>query len=191
MIGDDCWRCRADVDSDANFCSECGAELTESRDDDRAPVERGADRRAKEFRTSRASEYETGSESGYGPDHDVEYDPDQSEYDTSGGEIDGTNDDELLAAAAHLLAIVTWVVGPAIVLVVADDPFVDENARNALNWQIVYTVGMIAATLLSAILIGIPFLIVLPFVNVAVCAIAAVKAYGGETWTYPFTPDFV
>ncbi|MEY7852088.1 DUF4870 domain-containing protein [Natrarchaeobius sp. A-rgal3] len=190
-MDDYCWHCGADVDPDANFCSECGTELTGGRDGDRRPIEGADDGGEEESGTNTASGYETGERSGYGADLVDGNGSDDGGYAAGGRQDAGTNDDELLAAAAHLLAIFTWIVGPAIVLVVADDPFVDENARNALNWQIVYTLSMIAATLLSAILIGIPFLIALPFVNVAVCAIAAVKAYGGETWAYPLTPDFV
>ncbi|WP_227014937.1 DUF4870 domain-containing protein [Natronorubrum aibiense] len=48
--------------------------------------------------------------------------------------------DTTFAAITHVLGRLTWIVGPLIVLLVTEDEFVEENARNALNWQLMFTI---------------------------------------------------
>ncbi|WP_049922305.1 DUF4870 domain-containing protein [Halopiger djelfimassiliensis] len=103
----------------------------------------------------------------------------------------GTSDERTFAAITHLLAAITWVIGPLVVLVATDDAFVEENARNALNWQIAYTAYIIISMVLVLVVFGIVLLAILPLVNFALCVVAAVKANDGEAWEYPLTPRFV
>lgn len=162
MEPDECRNCGATLEPGANFCSNCGAE---QRDDEVGE-------------TARPTET------------DADYEPlgtARSPRET-GGVHDG---DRTFAAVTHLLAIVTWVIGPLIVLVSTDDEFVEENARAALNWQIAYTIYMIVGGVLVLIAVGLLVLAVLPLINVALCAIAAVKANEGEVWQYPATPQFL
>lgn len=105
--------------------------------------------------------------------------------------VEGGGDDATLAAITHVLALFTWVIGPLIVLLIADDEFVDENARNAINWQLMYTVYMLISFILLLIVLGFLFLAVIPLLNLIFCVIAAVKAYEGEAWRYPATPSIV
>ncbi|MFP8951398.1 DUF4870 domain-containing protein [Natrialbaceae archaeon A-arb3/5] len=151
-----CWHCGADVSPEANFCSECGYELRDTRpaDRDTRPI-------------------------------------DEPRPESPGEPSVGSSDETTFAAVTHVLAIFTWVVGPLIVLIAADDEFVEEHARNALNWQIMYTVYMLVSFALIIVGIGLLFLMVLPFVNIAVCVVAALKANDGEVWPYPLTPDLV
>ncbi|MCU4739951.1 zinc ribbon domain-containing protein [Natronoglomus mannanivorans] len=102
-----------------------------------------------------------------------------------------TEGDTTFAALTHILALVTWVIGPLIVLVVTEDEFVEENARNALNWQIAFTVYMLVSFVLLFLFVGIVFLLVLPVVDVILCIVAAVKASEGDAWRYPLTPSLV
>lgn len=102
-----------------------------------------------------------------------------------------TDGDTMFAALTHILAFATWFVGPLIVLVVTEDEFVEENARNALNWQIMFTVYMVVSFVLALALIGFVFLLILPLVDVVLCIVAAIKASDGEAWKYPLTPDLV
>jgi len=95
--------------------------------------------------------------------------------------------DKTLGILSHVLAIFTWVVGPLIVYVVADDEFTKDNARNALNWQISLTIYSIVSGILTIVLIGIVMLAVLGLLNIVFCVMAAVKASDGETWEYPIT----
>ncbi|RQG95181.1 zinc ribbon domain-containing protein [Natrarchaeobius chitinivorans] len=202
MTEEYCWHCGATVDPDANYCSECGTAVNDSADDDRGWLEEGgtdgygdetADTHSDYARddSGTADRYDTHGASS--DQYDVHGDSSNRHgtHGDSSNRYDASDDDLLFAAVTHVLAIFTWVVGPTIVLVAADDPFVLENARTALNWQIVYSILMLVSILLSVIVIGVVFLAILPFVNIAFCAIAAVKAYGGETWEYPLTPEFV
>lgn len=96
-----------------------------------------------------------------------------------------------MAALTHVLALFTWIVGPLVVLLVTDDEFVKENARNALNWQITFTIYMFVSTLLVLLAIGIVFIVLLGLIDLVFIVIATVKAADGEAWSYPITIDFV
>ncbi|MFP9192341.1 DUF4870 domain-containing protein [Natronosalvus vescus] len=110
---------------------------------------------------------------------------------TDPGYAHAAEKDTTFAAITHVLALFTWVLGPLIVLLVTDDAFVHENARNALNWQIMFTVYMIISGILVFVLIGIPLIIIIPLLDMVFCIIAALKANEGEAWRYPATPDIV
>ncbi|QSX00865.1 zinc ribbon domain-containing protein [Haloterrigena alkaliphila] len=165
MRTEHCPNCGASLSSEANYCSECG----EAVNDDSwgsSSAESAWDGADDSWTRDSRSDY------GYGSDR-------RSEGDTT------------LAAITHVLAIFTWAVGPLIVLVATDDPFVEENARNALNWQIAFTIYTLVSFLLVFVVVGIAPLLVLPLVDLAFCVVAAVKAADGEAWSYPMTPDIV
>jgi len=96
------------------------------------------------------------------------------------------------------------IVGPLVVWLIkkSSSPSVDENGKEALNFQIsltLYLIGATAATVaLMLVLIGflllpllIAALIVGPVIDVIFIAIAAYKASNGETYRYPFTIRFI
>ena len=161
MVPDTCPNCGASLSPDANYCSECG----EAVDDDSWGV--------------------SSAESGW--------DADGSRGDSRGDSVSDrrTDGDTTVAAIVHVLAIVTWAIGPLIVLVATDDPFVEENARNALNWQIAFTIYMLVSFVLVFVVVGIVPALLLPLVDLVFCVVAAVKAADGEAWSYPATPDIV
>ena len=107
----------------------------------------------------------------------------------AGVDTGGTGDNTTMAALTHVLALFTWVVGPLVVYVVIDDAFVKENARNAINWQIWFTVYSLIALVLVLVGIGLLALPVLGIVDTVFIVIAAVKASDGEAWSYPLTID--
>lgn len=104
-------------------------------------------------------------------------------------ESDETN--TTMGAVAHLLALVTWVIGPLVLIVATDDWFVEENAKAALNWQLSFTLWMVLSAVLSVVLVGLIGLFLLPIVDIVLCVIAAVKASEGEVYDYPFTVELV
>lgn len=114
-----------------------------------------------------------------------------TESPSNAGTRTGTDGDTTFAAITHILALLTWVIGPLIVYLITEDQFVKENARNALNWQIMFTVYMTISALLIIVLIGFALIMVLPLLDIVFCVIAAIKASEGEAWTYPATPDIV
>lgn len=96
-----------------------------------------------------------------------------------------------MAAGAHVLGLLTSVLGPLVLYLATDDPFVKENAANAMNWQIMYVVYMFVSGLLVFVLIGVFFVIAAAVANLAFCIIAAVRANEGDLWEYPLTPALV
>ncbi|WP_418282076.1 DUF4870 domain-containing protein [Halorubrum sp. DTA98] len=96
-----------------------------------------------------------------------------------------------MAALTHVLALFTWVLGPLVVLLVTEDEFVKENARNALNWQISLTIYTIVSLILVFLVVGIVGLLVLGLLDLVFIVIATVKAADGEAWSYPITIDLV
>ncbi len=108
-----------------------------------------------------------------------------------------SSDSRNLAALSHLSAFITFVgipslVGPLVMwLLNRDDPFVEQQAKEALNFNISFLLyGVVAAfsIILLVGLVALPVVLVTWFVLVIV---AAVKAGNGENYQYPFTIRFV
>ncbi len=66
-------------------------------------------------------------------------------------------------------------------------PFVDEQGKESLNFQISMTIYGIIAGLLCYIVIGFVLLPVLVVANIVLIIIATVKTNKGEGYRYPFT----
>jgi len=66
------------------------------------------------------------------------------------------------------------------------DPFIDEQGKEALNFQINVLFWTIVFTVLSCCLIGIPFLIALPVAELVLVILAAIAAAEGRSWRYPW-----
>ena len=102
-----------------------------------------------------------------------------------------TTENKLLCAVAHL----GWVVGlpilaPLVIMLLAGDKFVKEQAKEALVFQIgVIILGAIFA-ILSILLIGIPLLIVLAIGALILPVIAVIKVCDGMDYSYPVTGTF-
>ncbi len=106
-----------------------------------------------------------------------------------------------LGTLVHLAGLFFSVLGAGFVYLFTRNPVTKANAANALNWQLLVLATGIALVVLS---IGIgtlvnPFLsvaaalasIALGAINLAVCLLATIKAYGGESWRYPLAPTIV
>jgi uncharacterized Tic20 family protein len=102
-----------------------------------------------------------------------------------------------LATLSHLSAFITFVgvpslVGPLVMwLLNRDDPFVEQQAKEALNFNISFLLYGIVAAISIILLVG---LIALPVVLVTwfvLVIVAAVKAGNGENYQYPLTIRFV
>jgi len=96
---------------------------------------------------------------------------------------------------AHLSALIGFlipfgnVLGPLVIWQIkkAEMPFVDDQGKEALNFQITVLIAVIACLLLSVILIG---FLLLPIVGIAALVLTimgGIKANNGETYRYPFT----
>jgi uncharacterized Tic20 family protein len=97
----------------------------------------------------------------------------------------------VLAHLSALLGLVVWaagiLLGPLIVWLVKRDtlPFVNDQAREALNFQITVFLAGIVCTALIFLLIGIPLLVALGLFDLVFVIIAAVKANEGVAYRYP------
>ena len=70
-------------------------------------------------------------------------------------------------------------------------PFVRENTKNALNFQLTMLIGVIVGWITAFILIGFVILLAVWVVNIVFSIIAAVRANRGEVYRYPLTIQFV
>lgn len=103
-------------------------------------------------------------------------------------------DERYWATGAHLSAlagaIVTGlgcVLGPLVVWLLKKDemPFVNDQGKEALNFQItMFLAGIVCASLIF-LQIGVPLLIGLSIFNLICIVMAATKAWNGETYRYP------
>lgn len=114
------------------------------------------------------------------------------------------HEDKMLGMFAHLSAIITSFIGPLIFfLVKKDSGFVRENARNALNFQILIAIGYVIAYIIgmvfafSFMFFG-PLMMLIGLITPALwiislifSIIAGVKANEGETYKYPVTFEFI
>jgi len=177
-----CRHCGAELEPGDRYCSDCGEE-----------TELGATyptQRARERDEREGDEWESGDEwstADTGPSDAGDG------WDGHGGRhpSGSAGGDTTFAAITHVLALFTWVLGPLIVYLVTDDPFVKENAANATNWQIMFTLYMIISFVLLFVLIGFLFILLLPLLDLAFVIIAAIKASEGEAWSYPLTPKIL
>jgi len=100
---------------------------------------------------------------------------------------DVSKDSRNMAVLCYLLAIFTTFVGPLIIWLIKkdEDSFVDDQGKEVLNFQITVILAMLAASLLSALCIGVPLLFAIPIADVILCVIGAVKASNGIAYRYP------
>lgn len=70
-------------------------------------------------------------------------------------------------------------------------PFVDEQGKEALNFQISMTIYALVSTLAAFVFIGFFLLMILAVADVVLVIIAAGKANEGKTYRYPYTIRFL
>lgn len=103
------------------------------------------------------------------------------------------------AMFAHLSALIGYlipfgsIIGPLVVWQIKKNemPFVDDQGKEALNFQITVAILAIVAILLILILIGILLLWVLAIADLVFIIIAAIAANNGQTYRYPFAFRFI
>jgi len=85
------------------------------------------------------------------------------------------------------------IIGPLVVWLVKKDeyPFVDEQGKESLNFQLSMTIYAIASLILCMIVIGFFLLAAFVIVEFVLVIMASVKASNGESYTYPITIRFI
>ena len=107
----------------------------------------------------------------------------------------GGSDERMWGMLCHLSTFAGYLVpfgnilGPLVVWLVKKDEyaFVDDQGKEALNFQISITIYSLVSGVLILALIGIPLLIAVILFSVVMTVIAAIKANGGEYYRYPLT----
>lgn len=109
-----------------------------------------------------------------------------------------TNDVITMAVFAHLLGMINGFFGPLMIWMVKKGryPFLDDQAKESLNFQITVAIAIIGIIVLSILLsvFIIPLCVFLGFflgmaleiVNVIFCCIACKKVNKGIAYRYPF-----
>ncbi|HEU4708321.1 MAG TPA: DUF4870 domain-containing protein [Methylophilaceae bacterium] len=100
----------------------------------------------------------------------------------------GSNDKNL-AVLTHLGGILFSFIPGLIVWLLQKDsnPYVGEQAREALNFQLTLLIAWVISYILAFLLIGFVFMAIIWVANIILCIIAAVAASKGEPYRYPFT----
>jgi uncharacterized protein len=99
-----------------------------------------------------------------------------------------SNDDKNIATITHLGGTVFSFIPALIVwLLKKDDPYIYDQAKEALNFQITVLIAQFIAGVLAIILIGFIFIGIIWLVNVVFCIIAAISTSKGEAYRYPFS----
>jgi uncharacterized Tic20 family protein len=110
-----------------------------------------------------------------------------------------SNDERMWAMLCHISSFAGFiipfgnVIGPLIIWSMkrAEFPLVDDQGKEALNFQISMTIFLIVSAILILVLIGIVFLVILGVFDLIITIIAAVRANSGERFRYPLSIRFV
>ncbi|MFC1547820.1 DUF4870 domain-containing protein [Candidatus Neomarinimicrobiota bacterium] len=104
------------------------------------------------------------------------------------------------AMFCHLSALVGlmgnglgFLVGPLVVWVLkkGDDPFIDDQGKEAVNFQITMFIALIVSGILVLVVIGFVLLIVVGIMMIVFPIMGAIKANEGESYRYPFSIRFI
>jgi hypothetical protein len=113
---------------------------------------------------------------------------DPTTQDSGGAPGAPTQDDRNMAMLAHLLAIVLGFLGPLIIWLIKKDSseFVDDQGKEALNFNILMTIAYVVCGLLFCVAIGVFLLPIVWIVNILFAILGGVAASRGERYRYPF-----
>ena len=103
-------------------------------------------------------------------------------------------DDRQWAMICHLSALLLYagiiggIVGPLLIWLLKRDgkPFVDDQGRETVNFQITIVLALCVAAPLCIILIGIPIVIGLFLFHFIATIVAAIRSSEGVLYRYPF-----
>ena len=110
-------------------------------------------------------------------------------------EITPSKDERTWAMLSHFSALCMFIfpfgniLVPLIIWLIKKEEmsFVEDQAKEVLNFQISMTIYLLISGILCFILIGIPFVIGLGIFNVIITIIAGIKANDGKSYQYPIS----
>lgn len=101
-----------------------------------------------------------------------------------------SQEDKTLAMLTHLSGIILSFIVPLVIWLTnkdkTDKAFLNDQAKEALNFQITIAIAWFVAIVLSALLIGFLLYPVIMVVNLIFCILAGLKANEGVAYRYPF-----
>ena len=85
------------------------------------------------------------------------------------------------------------IIAPLIIWLVKKEemPFVDDQGKESLNFQISITLYFLISAILYIVIIGLVLMIGLGIFDIVMVIIATVKANSGEKYRYPLTIRFI
>lgn len=98
-----------------------------------------------------------------------------------------------LSALSMYFTAVGGIVGPLVVWLVKrnDFPFVDDQGKESLNFQISMLLYHLVAAIGFLCVIGIPVFICLTIANIVLVIMASIQANNGTYYRYPLTIRFI
>ena len=106
------------------------------------------------------------------------------------GNLPGTpaKEDCTMAMLAHLLGIFISFIGPLLIWLIKKDSsaFVNDQGKEALNFQITIAIVYIIGSITAFIIIGCIIIPLAMVANIVFCIIAALAANKGQMYRYPF-----
>lgn len=100
-----------------------------------------------------------------------------------------TQDDKTLAILTHLSGIFFSIIVPLVVWLVSKDtkPWLTDQSKEALNFQITVLIGYMISSVLMMVLIGFVLFLIVWAVSIILCIVAAVRVSQGAAFRYPLT----
>ena len=106
---------------------------------------------------------------------------------------DVSSDSRMMGMLCHLLGLFTCFIGPLIIWLIKkdEDDFVDNQGKEALNFQITVLIAAIISGILIAVCVGVFMLTAVQIVNLVLCIVASVKSNSGVAYRYPICIRFI
>lgn len=116
--------------------------------------------------------------------------PKPSARPSEGPDSDVSQDARTFGMLAHLLGMFTAFLGPLIIWLIkkGEHPFIDDQAKEALNFQLTLLIAYAVALPISLLTCGYGAILypVLFVVQIIFSLLGTVKSYEGEWFRYPF-----
>jgi len=102
-------------------------------------------------------------------------------------------DAKTMAMLCHLLAMFTWWLAPLIIWLIKKDqsPFVNQQGKEALNFQLTLIIGLVAGALTICIGIGVFIMIATYVVNIVFGIMSTITVNKGQPYRYPICIRFI
>ncbi|MBP87922.1 MAG: hypothetical protein CMJ64_14560 [Planctomycetaceae bacterium] len=104
-----------------------------------------------------------------------------------------SKDERTLGMLSHLLGVFTGFIGPLVIWLIKkdDSEFVDDQAKESLNFQLTILIGQVINCALMLVCIGYITFLALWVTTLIFCIMATVAANKGERYRYPINIRFI